>query len=759
MMTVQTTATPPVEMWVGLECTVNRVGDEYFDQLERSCHSVRIKDIDRLAELGVTGIRYPILWERTAPTGLDCVDWSWSDERLRRLRQLDLTPIVGLLHHGSGPRYTSLTDHAFPEKFAEFARSVARRYPWVSTYTPINEPLTTARFSGLYGHWYPHAREAFVFAQAFLLQCRGIVLAMRAIREASPEAQLLQTEDLGKTFSTPTLSYQAEFENERRWLTYDLLSGRVLPDHAMWDYFLWLGISEMDLQWFVENACAPDMIGINYYVTSERFLDERLARYPRPSHGGNGRHAYADVEAVRVCASGVAGPGVLLAETWERYGLPIAITEAHLGCTREEQLRWLQTVWDAAQQARQTGIDIRAVTAWSAFGSYDWNSLLTRDDGDYEPGLFDLRSPTPRPTALAGMVRTLANGKEFDHPTLDSPGWWQRLDRLCYPPVAHPRQPVIATDLRLHRAGRPSRPLLITGATGTLGRAFARICEQRGLAYHLLSRDELDIADSAAVEATLNDFEPWAVVNAAGYVRVDEAERDRESCLRENADGPELLARYCSARGISPITFSSDLVFNGKIRRPYVESDPTCPLNVYGATKVKAERSVLSLFPQALVIRTSAFFGPWDDHNFARAVLKALSKGSGFAAANDLTISPTYVPDLVNASLDLLIDGECGIWHLANRGALTWADFARLLAEEAGYDAAEIEGRPSRSFGFSARRPAYAALASERGMLLPAMEDAVRRYVDETRDSRALDVGIALSTAGPRSRAATGSSF
>jgi dTDP-4-dehydrorhamnose reductase len=665
-----------------------------------------------------------------------------------------VTPIVGLLHHGSGPRYTNLTDPAFPEKFAEFARVVARRCPAVSTYTPINEPLTTARFSALYGHWYPHARDPLAFVRAFLLQCRGIVLAMRAIRETNPEAKLLQTEDLGKTFSTVTLSYQADFENERRWLTYDLLAGRVRRGHAMWDYFLWLGVKESELQWFIENACVPDVIGINHYITSERFLDERLSRYPKSSHGGNGRHAYADVEAVRVCAAGVAGPGVLLSETWERYRLPIAITEAHLGCTREEQLRWLKTVWDAAQEARRNQIDIRAVTAWSAFGAYDWNSLLTKDDGHYEPGVFDLRSPSPRPTALAHMVRELAHGEQFDHPVLDSPGWWQRLDRLCYPPVLHPRQPVIATDLRLNNWGQPSRPLLITGATGTLGRAFARICEQRGLAYHLLSREEMDIADPASVAAALDRFEPWAIVNTAGYVRVDEAERDRGKCLRENAGGAEVLARCCHDRGVFLVTFSSDLVFNGKIRRSYVESDRTCPLNVYGATKVKAERSVLSVYPQALVIRTSAFFGPWDDHNFAHAVLETLSQDLNYAAPNDVTVSPTYVPDLVNATLDLLIDGECGIWHLANDGALTWADFARLVACEAGYDANQIEGRPNRTFGFEARRPMYSALASERASLLPALEDAVKRYVAETRDSRPFAAVNAMPANVPRSRAA-----
>jgi dTDP-4-dehydrorhamnose reductase len=735
-MSVEISAIRPLEVWAGVECTVNRVGDKYFDQLEGSGHALRLADIDRLAALGISAVRYPILWERTAPEGIDRIDWSWADERLNRLRQCKVNPIVGLLHHGSGPRYTSLVDPAFPEKLAAFAQAVAKRYPWVSIYTPINEPLTTARFSGLYGHWYPHAKDALMFARAFLLQCRGTVLSMRAVREVNAEARLLQTEDLGKTFSTPKLAYQATFENERRWLTFDVLEGRVTPGHPMWDYLCWLGISAAELRWFNDNPCSPEIIGINHYITSERFLDDRLSRYPESSHGGNGRDRYADVEAVRVCAEGVAGPKSLISETWERYRLPLAITEVHLGCTREEQLRWLKTVWDAAQESSREGIDVRAVTAWAAFGSSNWNTLLTADNGYYEPGIFDVRAPQPRPTALAEMIRTLASGASFDHPSLDVPGWWQRLDRLSYPPVSRRIQSAVSSVQGLSLGGKASRPLLITGATGTLGRAFARICERRGLAYYLLSRKELDIADQVSIEGAVERLHPWAIINAAGYVRVDDAEQERDICLRENATGPALLAARCKAQGISLLTFSSDLVFDGKMRRPYVESDLPAPLNVYGATKLKAERTVLEVLPRSLVIRTGAFFGPWDEFNFAHLVLNTLSEDSVFQAVNDATISPTYVPDLVNASLDLLVDGESGIWHLANEGELTWADFARLLADQEGYDPSRIEGRPVRLLGFGARRPAYSALASERGRLLPKLEDAINRYLAETAAPR-----------------------
>lgn len=425
-----------LELWAGPECSVVRVGDRYVDQVVLTGHERRADDLDRLAALGARAVRFPVLWERTAPDGLARADWSWADERLGRLRTLGLRPVVGLVHHGSGPRHTGLLDPGFVDGLAAFAYAVAERYPWVSDFTPVNEPVTTARFSGLYGHWYPHERSVASFVRALVTECAATAAAMRAIREIVPRARLVQTEDVGTIFSTHRLRYQADFENERRFLSLDLLAGRVGRRHPLRAYLLDHGASEGALDAFVNAPCVPDVIGANYYVTSDRFLDERVDRYPLRVRGGNGREAYADVEAVRVRREGILGHRRILETLWERYRRPLALTEVHLGCTPDEQVRWLGEAWRGAEEARRAGVDVRAVTVWSAFGAYDWDSLLTQPRGTYEPGLFDVRGERVEPTALTDVARALAARRESPHPALAGPGWWHRAERLEYAPVA-----------------------------------------------------------------------------------------------------------------------------------------------------------------------------------------------------------------------------------------------------------------------------------------------------------------------------------
>jgi dTDP-4-dehydrorhamnose reductase len=647
-----------------------------------------------------------------------------------------MQPIVGLLHHGSGPVSTNLLDAELPEKFASYAAAVAARYPWVSDYTPVNEPLTTARFSGLYGHWYPHAQSDLCFAQALLNQCRAVVLAMRAIRGVNPSARLIQTEDLGKVFSTPRLAYQADFENERRWCSYDLLCGRINRGHPMWDYFQRAGINVSELDWFLDNPCPPDLLGVNHYLSGERYLDEHIDRYPGHTHGGNGRDLYADVLAARVLQEGASGPAALLREVWERYHLPIAVTECHNGCTREEQLRWFLEVWRSAQTVRQEGANVLAVTAWSLLGAFDWDSLVTRSEGHYESGVFDLRGPHPRPTAIAHFLKALARGQDPEQELLSIPGWWKRQDRFVYGIALNDRGEKVPISAA-HRPSQPSkieqfvRPVLITGGRGMLATSFSRICEARGIPHQILGRSEMDLSNRMSVQRMIEKSNPWAVVNAAGFLRIDDAEIETAKCDRDNVVGPHNLALECAKHSIQLLTFSSDLVFDGATRHPYVESDPVSPINQWGLSKVEAERLVLSSAPAALVVRTGPLFGPWDQHNFVSRVLQALSRGDTFRTDDNIVVSPAYVPELVNVCLDLLIDVESGIWHLANVGEISWYELARRAAEILQVPTSKLRRCELTEEHSRAPHPLYRVLSSERGVLMTSLESALQSYATE----------------------------
>ena len=716
-----------LDVWAGIECSYTRVQDRYVDQVQLAGLYERADTIDRIVALGVTAIRVPVLWERRVALGEPA--WAWADTVLSRLRDCGIMPIVGLMHHGSGPPDARIDNDEFIDGFARHAGDVAARYPWVGHFTPINEPLTTARFATLYGLWYPHAKCDRAFARAMVAQARATGAAMRAIHEVTPHARLIQTEDLGRTYATDPLQYQADFENERRWLTFDLLCGRVVSGHPMADYLRWAGVSDGELESVAESSVTPNVLGINHYLTSERFLDHRIDCYPTHTHGANHRSSYADIEAVRVLGEGLAGPHALLREAWDRYGIPIAVTEAHLGCTREQQLRWLAEIWDAAVQLKTEGVDVRAVTAWSAFGAYDWSSLLTRSDGEYEPGLFDVRAPEPRQTALGRMTRSLARGESFDHPVLQSPGWWRCDRRLAYASVDPPVRPLhVERPPRAATRNALRRPVLIVGACGTLGRAVVKACEDRGLAYVALNHAVLDATDAGAASDVLAALTPWCAINCAGYVRVDDAEREAAACRAANAMGAASLARVCANENVKFVTFSSDLVFDGAKRAPYVESDPVRPLCVYGSAKAAAEVMVLELEPRALVVRTAAFFSDHDEYNFVTQSVRALANGEPVTAANDVVVSPTYVPDLVDVVLDLAIDDESGVWHLANAGEITWEALAREAAALGGISTSTLAGVPVDTLGLAARRPGYSALTSERAAIMPSLDDALARY-------------------------------
>ena len=183
-------------------------------------------------------------------------------------------------------------------------------------------------------------------------------------------------------------------------------------------------------------------------------------------------------------------------------------------------MRWLHEVWEAATRARASGVDVRAVTSWALLGSFDWNSLVTRETDYYEPGAFDVRGPVPRPTALAAMVRALATEGRFEHPVLATPGWWNRGRS----PLSHDVARVAA------------QPILIVCDREGRWRELARACGLRGLAHVVLDPDEVNAGSMQDAARVLDQHRPWAVIDAFGAA--------------------ETLAEACESRGIPFISYS-----------------------------------------------------------------------------------------------------------------------------------------------------------------------------------------------------------
>jgi dTDP-4-dehydrorhamnose reductase len=708
---------PPLELWAGAECTVNRVGDVYFDQMQRTGHDVRLDDLDRLKHLGVSRVRFPVLWERTAPRGLAPPDaFEWSDSRMKRLAALGIAPIVGLVHHGSGPRDTNLCDPRFADGLATFAAQVAERYPWIDAYTPVNEPLTTARFSALYGLWYPHATDLGAFYRALANEVLATQMSIRAIRRVNPLAKLFATEDVAEVFSTADLVDQCRYENERRWLSLDLLFGRVNARHPLRRELEDHGVSSRQLDEWCADPCTPDVVGVNYYVTSDRFLDSRLDRYPPHTHGGNGRQTYADVEAVRARPEGIVGHQAVLTSVWDRYRAPCALTEVHLAGHREDQLRWLTEAWQAARAARAGGAEVRGITVWSAFGAVGWNNLVTRDAGELESGAYDVRSPEPRATALVSLARGLVRGSTAIPLPARGIGWWRSNSRLIYD-----------VDPVHDQTGAPT--VLVIGA-GAFASRVAEVCAQRFACIAVptlgFARRELILARRA----------PWAVILAldpAGPAPNLDSELERHAPIILEHCAPELRV----------LAISSERVYDGWSPRPFRESDRATPADVAGAGWIAIERKIARAFPQTLIVRSGVSLDSERADAPLMRILGMLRSGQTVHIPDDQRVSPTWTPHLVHAALDLSIDGERGVWHLVPRATCSALGLVRRFAACAGVPFA-VDVTSTQAC--SARGP-MRALASERGWPLPELEATIAIALESYRQRLETGVSTAELTA------------
>ena len=284
-----------------------------------------------------------------------------------------------------------------------------------------------------------------------------------------------------------------------------------------------------------------------------------------------------------------------------------------------------------------------------------------------------------------------------------------------------------------------SKNVVVFGAAGQLGIELVQVLKQRGYTVHPFNRALVDITNLALLEQTLGPLDPWAVINSAAYNQVDVAEQEPQAAYAANALGVRNLAVACRQLDALLVHFSTDYVFDGKLGRPYVESDRTHPLGAYAVSKLAGELYAQAYLENPLIIRTSGVFGPGGLRtargNFVELMLRLAQSGQPIRVVEDHVASPTYAPALAAVTVDLMESPHRGVFHAGGGEPISWFDFARKIFQTAGLTP-ELRATNEREYRTAARRPKYSALANARlaeigAAPMPPLDEAIATYMKE----------------------------
>jgi dTDP-4-dehydrorhamnose reductase len=288
-------------------------------------------------------------------------------------------------------------------------------------------------------------------------------------------------------------------------------------------------------------------------------------------------------------------------------------------------------------------------------------------------------------------------------------------------------------------------PILITGAAGQLASDLLPRLERLGTADAVigLSRDELDIADEAAVLASVRDLQPGLIINLAAYNLVDKAEQERDLAFRVNADGPRHLARACLAVGAKLLHVSTDHVFGSdqSRRTPYVETDESGPVSMYGQSKLAGEQAIHESGCRHLIVRTCGLYGASATRvkgNFVTTVRRLAREREELKVVNDQTCTPSWTADVAAGIVALIAADAEGTVHVTNAGQASWFDVASEIVRFEGLST-RISPITSAEYAAAAVRPAYSVLSTARfesltGQSLPDWKTALLAFLQSLRE-------------------------
>ena len=337
-----------------------RPGLRALDEYELTQHyRLWRADIDRVAELGISHIRWGIPWYRVNPRPGE-FEWSWIDDVLDYLvNQRGIQPIVDLMHYGT-PEWLegSFLHPDYPSYVAEYAHAVAERYGnLVRYYTPLNEPMITADRCGRLGEWPPYLRGERGYVAVLLPVVRGMARTAAAVRAADPDAIFIQVEALG-WYWTANEALQPEMARRmaHHYLPLDLYTGRVDRAHPLWAYLRRNGAAEADLLALQEQAGQVDMLGVNLY----------------PWSGGE------VVDVKRRAKGELSGHhlGLVLRDAWRRYQLPMMITETSALRDVDGRAQWMDETIATVAEVCDEGVPVQGYTWFPALTMIDWKYRL-----------------------------------------------------------------------------------------------------------------------------------------------------------------------------------------------------------------------------------------------------------------------------------------------------------------------------------------------------------------------------------------------
>ncbi len=379
----------------GIECSYPTITGrngrrQRRDQLATCFHYQRWRDDLQLThELGIKYLRYGPPYYRMH-LGPGRYDWSFSDEVFAEMRRLGIEPIMDLCHFGVPDWLENFQNPEFPELFAQYAGAFARRYPWVRLYTPVNEIFIAAKLSALHGLWNEQLQSEKAFVTALKHLCRANLLAVEAIRRECNDVFFIQsesTEYFHQGCQEPEMVAKADFENQRRFLSFDLLYSHP-PCPEMRDYLRRCGLQDGELDWFMNHGLGERIVmGNDFYRRNEQIV----------LPGGK-------IEP----AGDVFGWYLITRQYWERYQHPIMHTETNnIGQGEGEAARWLWKQFLNVRLMHGEGVPVIGFTWFSLIDQVDWDVALKEERGMVNPvGLFDLdRRPRPVAAAYRQIIR------------------------------------------------------------------------------------------------------------------------------------------------------------------------------------------------------------------------------------------------------------------------------------------------------------------------------------------------------------------